>query len=228
MFIVGHRGARALEPENTLRAVRKGMGCADYVEVDARLTRDGIAVVIHDPTLDRTTDGKGEVREYPLRTLREFDAGLGEHIPTLEEVSREVKGTCGLFVEIKEEGSEKEVCRIISESGISDVYFVSFHPESLRQVAESLPGARRGLIFSKQTDESLTRAVEIDADAILPKFTLLSGDLVKKAHEAQIQVIPWTLNRESEIEMAERLGVDGLATDDPCGAKEFIGAKRGV
>jgi len=204
------------------------MECADYVEVDARLTRDGIAVVIHDSTLDRTTDGKGEVKEYPLSTLREFDAGRGGRIPTLEEVSLVVKGTCGLFVEIKEEGSEKEVCRIISGSGLSDVYFVSFHPESLRQVAALLPGARRGLIFSKQTDESLARAVEIDADAILPKFTLLSGNLVEKAHEAQIQVIPWTLNRESEIERAERLGVDGFATDDPCRAKEFFRAKQGV
>jgi len=228
MFIVGHRGARALEPENTLRAVRRGKICADYVEVDARLSRDGIAVVIHDPTLDRTTDGKGEVKEYPLHILREFDAGQGERIPTLEEVSREVKGACGLFVEIKEEGSEEEVCRIISESGLSDVYFVSFHPESLGRVAGLLPGARRGLIFSKQTDESFARAVEIGAHAILPKFTLLSGELVKKAHEEQIQVIPWTLNRESEIERAERLGVDGFATDDPCGAKELFRAKRGV
>jgi len=228
MFIVGHRGARALEPENTLRAIRRGMVCADYVEVDARLSHDGIAVVIHDPTLDRTTNGKGGVREYPLHILREFDAGQGERIPTLEEVSREVKGTCGLFVEIKEEGSEEEICRIISESALSDVYFVSFHPESLGRVAGLLPGARRGLIFSKQTDESLARAVEIDAHAILPKFTLLSEDLIKKAHEEQIQVIPWTLNRESDIERAERLGVDGFATDDPCGAKEFFRAKGGV
>jgi glycerophosphoryl diester phosphodiesterase len=227
MFIVGHRGARALEPENTLRAIRRGMVCADYVEVDARLSRDGIAVVIHDPTLDRTTDGKGEVKDYPFQALREFDAGRGERIPTLEEVSREVKGSCGLFVEIKEEGSEKEVCRTITGSGLSDVYFVSFHPESLGRVADLMPGARRGLIFSKQTNESFDRALEIGAHAILPKFTLLSGDLVQKSHEEQIQVIPWTLNRESEFERAERLGVEGFATDDPCGAKEFFRTKRG-
>jgi glycerophosphoryl diester phosphodiesterase len=198
------------------------MVCADYVEVDARLSRDGIVVVIHDPTLDRTTDGKGEVKEYPFRTLREFDAGRGERIPTLEEVLREVKGTCGLFVEIKEEGSEQEICRIIRESGLSDMYFVSFHPESLRIVAGFVPGARTGLIFSKEPEESFASAVGIDVQAILPKFTLLSGDMVEKAHREHIRVVPWTLNKKSEFEEAERLGVDGFATDDPCSAKEFF------
>ncbi|MBP1929636.1 glycerophosphoryl diester phosphodiesterase [Methanolinea mesophila] len=222
MFIVGHRGARALEPENTLRAIRRGMGCADYVEIDARMTNDGRVVVIHDPTLDRTTDGTGEVKEYPFDTLREFDAGLGERIPALEEVSREVKDTCGLFVEIKEEGSEEDICRIIRDSGPSDVYFVSFHQESLSRVKELLPGARTGLIFSKDTGDSFRRAITIKTHAILPKFTLLSEDLVTKAHKEHLQVIPWTLNGEPEFARAQRLGVDGFATDDPCKAREFF------
>ena len=107
------------------------------------------------------------------------------------------------------------------------MYFVSFHQDCLGRVADLMPGARRGLIFSKQTDESFDRALEIGAHEILPKFTLLSGDLVQKSHEEQIQVIPWTLNRESEFEKAERLLVDGFATDDPCGAKQFFRTERG-
>jgi glycerophosphoryl diester phosphodiesterase len=202
--------------------MRMGMGCADYVEVDARLSRDGIAVVIHDATLDRTTDGKGEVNDYPFRALRGFDAGLGEPIPTLEEVSREVKGKCGLFAEIKEEGSEEEICRIIRESGLNDVYFVSFHPESIKRVAALLPGARRGLIFSKDTEESLALAIRMNVGAVLPKFSLLTGELVARAHKEKILVIPWTLNSESEFEAAARFGVDGFATDDPCRAREFF------
>ena len=204
------------------------MGCADYVEVDARLSRDGIVVVIHDPTIDRTTDGKGEVKDYPFLALRGFDAGQGERIPTLDKVSREVKGTCGLFVEIKEKGSEKVICHIIRESGLSDVYFVSFHPESLMRVAALLPGARRGLIFSKDADESFACALEMKVQAVLPKFTLLTDDLVERAHKEQVQVIPWTLNREPEFEAAERLGVDGFATDDPCLAREYFRGVRGA
>ena len=111
MLIIGHRGAKGEEPENTLRAVRAGMACAESVEVDVRLSLDGVPVVMHDPLLDRTTNGTGPVNEYTKETLQTLDAGEGEKIPTLEEVCSLVAGHCGLFLEIKEPGSEEQVCR---------------------------------------------------------------------------------------------------------------------
>ena len=77
MWIIGHRGARAIAPENTLKAIRAGMVCADYVEVDVRLSRDGIPVIIHDARLDRTTSGTGQVNDLELKELKELDAGDG-------------------------------------------------------------------------------------------------------------------------------------------------------
>ncbi|HQM56162.1 MAG TPA: glycerophosphodiester phosphodiesterase family protein, partial [Methanoregulaceae archaeon] len=94
MFIIGHRGARAVEPENTLRAMKTGMTCADYIEVDVRLSCEGIPVIMHDPMLDRTTNGTGSVNAHTLEELKSLDAGKGESIPTLEEVCRLVSGRC--------------------------------------------------------------------------------------------------------------------------------------
>jgi glycerophosphoryl diester phosphodiesterase len=88
MLIIGHRGAKAIEPENTLRALAKGMECADFVEIDVRMSRDNELVVIHDRTLERTTNGKGQVNDFTLEQLKELDAGKGEKIPTLKEVQQ--------------------------------------------------------------------------------------------------------------------------------------------
>ena len=78
MFIIGHRGARAVEPENTLRAIRAGMRCARYVEVDVRLTRDRVPVILHDAGLERTTEGRGPVGDLGFTDVRRLDAGKGE------------------------------------------------------------------------------------------------------------------------------------------------------
>ena len=87
-FIVGHRGAKGIEPENTITSFKKALEIGvEYVECDVHLSADGYPVVIHDDTLDRTTSGKGKVREYTLRELKNFDAGKGERIPTLEALS---------------------------------------------------------------------------------------------------------------------------------------------
>lgn len=113
MDIIGHRGAAAAAPENTLSAIRTGMECADYVEVDVRLSRDHVPVIMHDPTVDRTTNGSGRVGEFTAADLHLLDAGQGEQIPTLEEVCLLVGKKTGLCVEIKEPGSELEVCEVL-------------------------------------------------------------------------------------------------------------------
>lgn len=106
LFVIAHRGASAFEPENTLRAVRRALDLgAGMVEVDVRESRDGYIVVIHDGTVDRTTE-RGCVKDMNLRELRILDAGLGERIPTLEEVANTVKGKAKLVVEIKVQGIE--------------------------------------------------------------------------------------------------------------------------
>jgi glycerophosphoryl diester phosphodiesterase len=223
MFIIGHRGARGVEPENTLRAMRVGMRCADYVEVDARLSGDGIPVVLHDATVDRTTNGNGPVNALSAAELRLLDAGKGEKVPTLEEVCREVRGSCGLFCEIKEPGSEAAVCGVLAREAPDDLWIVSFHAASLQAARQLLPRAGTGLIVSRLADDLPGKAVRLGVSAILLKFDLLSPDLIAACHDQGLRVVSWTLDTPEEFGTAARLGVDGLASDDPCAARRFFG-----
>jgi glycerophosphoryl diester phosphodiesterase len=222
MFIVGHRGARAVEPENTFRAIRTATRCARYVEVDVRLSRDRVPVILHDPDLERTTNGTGPVGNHDLSDLRRLDAGKGERVPTLEEVCREVRGRCGLVVEMKEPGSEKEVSAVLRDADLPDLLLVSFHAACIRAMHSLLPGVVSGLIFSQTTPDPLSTAAGLGCRAVLPKFSLVTPGLVRASRASGLQVIAWTLNSPGEFRKAGELGIDGFATDDPCRARDFF------
>jgi len=227
MMIIGHRGARARAPENTLRGIEVGMECADLVEVDVRLSADGIPVVIHDPTVDRTTGVTGRVNQFTVNEMQALDAGGGEGIPTLARVLERVSGRCGLVVEIKEPGSEAAVCGLLRMQRPDPLYIVSFHPESVKEVQELLPGAAVGWIYSRPPPYPVGTARRHGATVILPKYGLLTDALVDEAHRHGLEVVPWTLNSAEEWQRARDLGVDGFATDDPCGASAYLG-RRGA
>lgn len=222
MFIIGHRGARAVEPENTLRAIRAGMKCARYVEVDVRLSRDRVPVILHDAGLERTTNGTGPVGDRDLADLKELDAGRGERIPTLEEVCREVRGRCGLVVEMKEPGSEKEVGAVLRGADLPDLWLVSFHAGCIRAMSALLPDLVSGYIFSQTTPDPLSTATGLGCQVVLPKFSLVTPGLVRTSHASGLQVIAWTLNSPGDYMKAGELGVDGFATDDPCRARDYL------
>src|SRR5271157_3297017 len=202
MWIIGHRGAQAEEPENTMRSVRKGCECADFVEVDIRLSHEGVPVVIHDAKLDRTTSGTGRVNDHTLKELRILDAGDGETIPILSEILAFVKGKCGLFIELKEPGRENAVCSLLEKNPVENIFIVSFHEESLKAVKNLLSGVRTGYIFSEPNNNPVSKASQLRADAIIPRLDRLSADLINAAHEHQIQVIPWTPNTHTQIRKA--------------------------
>jgi glycerophosphoryl diester phosphodiesterase len=222
MLIIGHRGARAVEPENTLRALRRGVECADLVEIDLRLTWDGIPVAIHDATVDRTTDGIGPVKGFRIEELKRLDAGEGEQIPTLREVLDLVHGRAGLVAEIKEPGTEEIICSAILDKLPEPLFLVSFHHGSVESAKRLLPGATVGLIYSDDIVDPVGVARSLQADALLPRWHRTSPALVHEAHEAGLLVVPWTLNGKDEIAEAVRMGVDGFASDDPCAARRFL------
>lgn len=222
MLIIGHRGARAVEPENTLRALRKGMACADLVEIDLRLTRDGIPVAIHDATVDRTTDGTGPVKGYTIEDLANLDAGEGERIPTLHEVLDLLRDETGLVVEIKEPGTEAIIVSVLMDRMPERLFLVSFNPGSVAMAKKLLPGAEAGLIYSGETDDPVGLARSVQADVVLPRWDRVSREVVERAHSAGLLVAPWVLNTEDDFGEAVRLGVDGFATDDPCAARRYL------
>lgn len=227
MLIVGHRGAKGVEPENTLRALRRGMECADLVEVDVRLTKDGIPIVIHDATVDRTTDGTGPIKGYTIEEIKKLDAGRGETIPTLQEVLGLVRGKTGLVVEIKEPGTEAIIASVLMDQMPERLILVSFHPESVAMAKRLFPGVQAGLIYSQNIDDPVGLARSVQADLILPRWDRVSREVVDQAHSAGLLVVPWILNDEETIGKALQLGVDGFASDDPCAVRRYLQG-RGV
>ncbi len=213
MKFIAHRGASFFEPENTLRALKRAveMG-ADMVEVDVRLSRDGELVVMHDPTLDRTTDGRGRVEDMTLGELKRLNAGRGELIPTLQEVIEAVRGT-GLVIEMKIPGIEEMVLEKIHENRLKNVMITSFYHGSLRKVRMLDENIKTGAIFSCQPVKPERMALDAGADAIFPAQRFVNGDMIKSVHGNDIQVYPWTVDSPERAKELMGLGVDGMVTN---------------
>lgn len=224
-FVVGHRGAAGLEPENTIRSIRRAVDLGvDAVEVDVRRAGSGELVIIHDPTVDRTTNGKGKVSSLPLPELKLLDAGKGESIPTLEELLPAMGSETGLFIEIKEVETVPDVLELVKRSGmVGRTTFVSFFHASLRQVKELSPSSRCGAIFSGEPARPANLALDVGAELIVPNHVYLSRWMVEEAHRNSVLVQAWTVNGLEDLNKVVSYGVDGVASDLP---NTVIGALR--
>jgi glycerophosphoryl diester phosphodiesterase len=212
-IVIGHRGARALAAENTLEAIRAAAKCkADQVELDVRLSKDGNLVLMHDETVERTTNGKGKVEDLSLAELQSEEImGEGRGIPALREaaeLTKELK--LGIVVEMKEEGLEKLVVKELD--GLNAIV-TSFYHSSLLEVKE-ISDLKTGIIISSLPVHPVELALWAGADAIFPKRT--NPRLFQEAHRCGIEVYPWTINTVDEASWLLRLGADGLVTDNPC------------
>jgi len=217
VYVVGHRGAAGLEPENTLRSFRRALELGvDYVECDVHLTRDGHLVVIHDETLDRTTNGHGRVAEHTLAQIRALDAGLGERVPTLQEVLEAVKGRAGILIELKGPGTEEPVVRQVQALGMEEeVVLTSFHLERLAKVKALMPSLRVGAIFSQPPPDALEQALQVGASGMGVNYRYLRQEWVEAAHAAGLEVRAWNPDTEPEMQAMLALGVDGISTNRP-------------
>jgi glycerophosphoryl diester phosphodiesterase len=217
LFVIAHRGASAFEPENTLRAVRRALDLgADMVEVDVRESRDGYIVVIHDATVDRTTDGRGCVKDMSLRELRMLDAGMGERIPTLEEVAKMVKGKAKLVVEVKVPGIEGKVVRLVEESSMENEALVtSFYHPVLRRVKSLNNNVRTGVIIASRPVKPVQLALDAESNALFPKHVYVDREMVLEAHENGLPVYPWTVDTVEELKRLIEMQVDGVVTNKP-------------
>ncbi|MDH5816347.1 MAG: glycerophosphodiester phosphodiesterase family protein [Candidatus Nezhaarchaeota archaeon] len=215
--VIAHRGASAYEPENTLRAIRRALDLgADMVEVDVRATRDGHIVVIHDATVDRTTSGRGYVKDMTLEELKRLDAGLGERIPTLQEVISLVKGRAGLVIEIKVPGIEEKVLKIVNDHKLhDDVIITSFHHPTLLRVKGLMARVRTGIIIASRPVRPVQLALDAKSDAIFPKYIYLDLEVVEEAHKQSLSVYPWTVDNLEDARLLIEMGVDGIVTNKP-------------
>lgn len=211
---IGHRGAAGLEPENTLRSFRRAAEeGADALELDLRVTHDGHLVVLHDPTVDRTTSGTGSVHELTLAEVQQLDAGLGERVPTFEEVLETT--TLPIHAELKVVEAAEPLASGILEKAAERITLISFDPEALRRVKRALPDQPVGLILSGAPPDDAERARSLDADLVSLEAEYLSAEAVERCRRAALKVTAWTVNEPEQMQRVVELGVDGIATDRP-------------
>ena len=228
MKIVAHRGARASEPENTLRAMKSAFECgADAVEIDLRFTSDHKLVVIHDDTLERTTNGTGKVSDMTIAQLRVLDAGKGERIPELcEALSVAKRYSRPLVLELKEAGMEWQVLEEVTEAGLEDkVIISSFFHSSLRNLKEKAPEIKTGVIIASVPVNPVRLARDAKADIIFAKYSRITREFIDAcgAGYEGIEVYLWAVNTMDDLNNAISYGVDGVVTDNPC---ELISMSR--
>jgi glycerophosphoryl diester phosphodiesterase len=234
--IVSHRGAAALAPENTLAAFRLAIEQGvDFIEADVRLTAEGVPVLMHDPELDRTTDGQGLVEERTLDQVRALDAGswfdaayAGEQVPTLEEfVTMLVPAPTRAFVELKGEWEPEQTAAVLdlmrSHGLTSRVVFESFELPNLELLRLQGPEFATMLLTRELNEEMLETAIELQVSAIGAKESLFleSPDFAADIHEAGIGAMAYTLNTPEQWEQAVEVGIDFIITDDPVALAEW-------
>ncbi len=214
-LVVGHRGAAGLEPENTLRSFRRAAReGADAIELDLRFSRDGRLVIMHDPTVDRTTNGTGPVSGMSLDELRSLDAGLGERIPTFEEVLEATD--LPIHAELKETETVEPLVKLIWRWGLMErITVISFDLETLFRVRGSLLGLPVGLILAGAPPEGIQQARSVNAILVSFEATHLNAGMVERSRKAGLNTGAWTVNDPEQMQRVTSLGVDFVATDRP-------------
>ncbi len=183
------------------------------MELDLRLTRDGRLVVLHDPTVDRTTNGNGLVAGMTLDEIQRLDAGLEERVPTFEEMLEAVE--LPVHAEIKAVEAAGPLADLILARGLAGrVTPISFQAEALRRIKLSLPDLPVGLIVSGAA-HSLASALQTGADLVSLEAAHLNAAAVESCQDASLLVTAWTVNEPEEMQRVSGLGVDGIVTDRP-------------
>jgi len=215
--IIGHRGARGLEPENTMRSFRKALELGvDYIECDVHMTKDGHIVLMHDHTVDRTTNGSGPVNSFTFDEIRKLDAGKGETIPTLQELLDLVRGKVKLHIELKDESATEPTVGLVEKNGmVGEVFLTSGKTETLKRVRELNASISMEHIFGDPPDDGIARALSVGAKRVSCHISHLTREFVQKAHENGLHVIAWPPNSVEEAKKAVEYGADLICTDRP-------------
>jgi glycerophosphoryl diester phosphodiesterase len=229
--VVAHRGNSSVAPQNTLAALESAWRAqAHAVEIDVQLSADGEVVVIHDDTVDATTDGTGAVGEMPLAALRALDAGVtfspayaGQRVPTFGEVLDLLAARPGTDLLLELKGSwvaddARRVTDAIDAAGLADrVVAQSFHPETVAALRDVAPHLPRGWLVHQEWDRMLEVAAELEVVTCNPYVGMVLADpaLVRRLHDAGLRVMTWTANDAQQWDGVLAAGVDAVITDRP-------------
>jgi glycerophosphoryl diester phosphodiesterase len=217
VIVTGHRGAAGLEPENTIRSFKRALTLGvDQVELDVHFTRDRALVVIHDDTVDRTTNGRGPVHALTLDEVRTLDAGKGEQVPTLQEVIDLVKGRAVLQIELKGLGVEEAVVTTVEANRIVDeVVVTSFRHYMVRKVKALNPRVSTGVLFRCLPLDAPRLARDAGADGLHPHVNYIDARLVEDGHRYGLKVRAWNTDDPEQMRWLLTLGVDAIGSNRP-------------
>ena len=222
ILIIGHRGASAISPPNTLKAFRKAIELkADYVEFDIHITKDEEIVIIHDSDTYSTTGVKGLVKNMTLEQIKQLDAGEGEQIPTLQELIAIAKDKLGLQIEIKATNLLEKLIQILKNENLLDTPIISsFMIDELLKLKKMEPELKVGLLTFEEVRKpklimrKIDKIAKNDFYSVHPYYSNINKEIVDYAHDRGLKVNVWTVNDRKSIENLIEIGVDGIITDD--------------
>jgi len=233
-WIIAHRGFRARYPENTLIAFQAALDAGvTMIELDVTQTRDGKLVVMHDITLDRTTNGRGPVNGYFLKELKKLDAGswfnpvfASQHVPELEEVLELVQGRALINIEIKpnpdniphpSDAIERQVVELVNRKNAHDAVLISSFDRAILEKIKLLANPPSLALISRDLVDSSTLAFcrRLKIFSWHPNHAILSYEQVNLMHSAGIRVFPYNADTPEEVKRMFDLNVDGIISNDP-------------
>ncbi|MCC3648969.1 MULTISPECIES: glycerophosphodiester phosphodiesterase [Bacillaceae] len=231
---IAHRGATGYAPENTIAGFDLAVDMkADYIEIDVQRSQDGELVVIHDTTVDRTTDGTGKVGNLPFDYLRSLDAGswkgeqfAGESIPTFEEILDRYHGKVGILIELKTPelypGIEEQVAAALKARNLDKpqnekIIIQSFNFDSMKTMDQLLPKVPIGVLTSNRADTTAEALQEFSAyaDWFNPSYGIVTEELVNQVHSLGMQIGSWTVRSQEAADFLFEMEVDAIITDYP-------------
>jgi glycerophosphoryl diester phosphodiesterase len=219
---IGHRGAKAHVAENTLASIEKALEFGvDAIEIDVHRCATGELVVFHDFTLDRMTNGSGEVAQHTLEQLKMLKIKDQYEISTLEEVLHVIDKKCKLNIELKGRDTALKTCEIVEEHiktnhwSLEHFIISSFQHQELDTVYKLNNQLRLGVLTKASVLDAIEFAKTINAFAIHPNVALLTRDNVQLAQNLGYKVLTWTVNDVPTIERVKAYGVDGIISDNP-------------
>jgi glycerophosphoryl diester phosphodiesterase len=222
MLKIGHRGAKGHKPENSLIGFQKAIDLhVDRIELDVHLSADDELMVIHDDTIDRTTDGKGFVNQFSLPELKRFRIEKEHHIPTLSEVLNLIDQKCEINIELKSYETADKVVDLIEKYVLEKKWnynqflVSSFDWNALQQVTLLNSKIPIGVLTETNLELTLAFAKFIQAKSIHPYFHLLTEENTARIQEKGFQVFPWTVNEIEDIKKIKTYNVNGIISDFP-------------
>tara|TARA_R110000751_G_scaffold14621_2_gene47173 strand:- start:50038 stop:50724 length:687 start_codon:yes stop_codon:yes gene_type:complete len=218
----GHRGAKGHVIENTLESIQKALDLGvDGIEIDVHVCKTGELVVFHDFTLDRITDGTGEIGKFSLSELKQLKVENLHSIPTLTEVLDLIDNKIFINIELKGEHTANPTCAVIKDyvdnkNWTMDHFIVSsFQEKELLDVFSCNPNIALGVLTKASVNQAVALAKRINAKAIHPNLALLSKDNVKQTQDQGYKVNVWTVNTKQAIARMKSYNVDAIISDFP-------------